>query len=64
MDGQKLKMFWFKPKKIFHIEWSYECNETLYYTEYVKAKTWYDAWQKVKCQHDFPIWARKIEEVK
>lgn len=52
----------FKRKKIYRVEWSYE-NYSFYYTEFVKARTWFDAWQKVRKQHFLPIVARKIEEV-
>ena len=49
-------------RKIYHIEWSYE-NCSSYYTEFVKARTWYKAWQKVRKQHALPIVARSIKEV-
>lgn len=55
-------MFWFK-KKIFLIEWSYECNDVYRYTEFIKAKSWYDAWQKVRRQHSIPIFCKTIKDV-
>lgn len=55
-------MFGFK-KKVFLIEWSYECESTIQYTEFIKAKDWYGAWKKVKKQHALPIVCKMIKEV-
>lgn len=55
-------MFWFK-KKVFLIEWCYGCEDTIQYTEFIKARNWYDAWGKVRKQHALPIICKKIKEV-
>jgi len=56
-------MWPFKQKKIYKVTWSYGSNNTIHYTEIVKAKDVERAWNLVRRKHTLPIFCIEIGEV-
>lgn len=58
-------MFWFKKKKknMYKITWCYQLFPNYLATEYVWGKNEWDAWKKIKKEHNYPISCKYIGKI-